>query len=62
MFIAWTFAIPAVAVGFALNAIPLLSVGGWTCWLVSSCRPLAPGLSPGRRCRISGSRRKSRRP
>ena len=30
IFIAWTFAIPAVAVGFALNAIPLLSAGGWT--------------------------------
>ena len=29
-FTAWSFAVPAVAVGFALNAIPLLSVGAWT--------------------------------
>ena len=28
-FTAWTFAVPAVAVGFALNAIPLLSAGSW---------------------------------
>jgi hypothetical protein len=30
VFTAWAFAVPAVAVGFALNAIPLLSAGGWT--------------------------------
>ena len=30
VFTAWSFAVPAVAVGFALNAIPLLSVGAWT--------------------------------
>ena len=29
-FTAWAFAIPAIAVGFALNAIPLLSAGAWT--------------------------------
>ena len=29
-FTAWTFAIPAIAVGFTLNAIPLLSAGAWT--------------------------------
>jgi hypothetical protein len=27
---AWAFAVPAIAVGFALNAIPLLSAGGWS--------------------------------
>jgi len=26
----WAFAIPAIAIGFALNAIPLLSAGAWT--------------------------------
>ena len=30
VFTAWAFAVPAVAVGFALDAIPLLSAGGWT--------------------------------
>ena len=30
VFTAWIFAIPAVAVGFALNAIPLLSAGAWS--------------------------------
>jgi hypothetical protein len=30
VFTAWVFAVPALAVGFALNAIPLLSAGGWT--------------------------------
>ena len=29
-FTAWIFAVPAVAVGFTLNAIPLLSAGSWT--------------------------------
>jgi hypothetical protein len=29
VFTAWIFAVPSVAVGFALNAIPLLSAGGW---------------------------------
>ena len=29
-FTAWSFAVPAIAVGFALNAIPLLSAGAWT--------------------------------
>jgi hypothetical protein len=27
---AWVFAVPAIAVGFAINAIPLLSAGAWT--------------------------------
>ena len=27
---AWAFAVPAIAIGFALNAIPLLSAAGWT--------------------------------
>jgi hypothetical protein len=29
-FTAWAFAVPSIAVGFALNAIPLLSAGAWT--------------------------------
>jgi hypothetical protein len=28
-FTAWSLAVPAIAVGFALNAIPLLSAGSW---------------------------------
>jgi hypothetical protein len=28
--IVWAFAVPSIAVGFALNAIPLLSAGAWT--------------------------------
>ena len=30
IFTAWAFAVPSIAVGFALNAIPLLSAGAWT--------------------------------
>jgi hypothetical protein len=30
VFTAWAFAVPSIAVGFALNAIPLLSAGAWT--------------------------------
>jgi hypothetical protein len=29
IFTAWAFAIPSIAVGFALNAIALLSAGAW---------------------------------
>ena len=29
-FAAWAFAVPSIAVGFALNVIPLLSAGAWT--------------------------------
>lgn len=30
VFVAWTFAVPAMAVEFALNAVPLLAGGAWT--------------------------------
>jgi hypothetical protein len=30
VFTAWTFAVPALAAGLALNAIPLLAAGAWT--------------------------------
>jgi hypothetical protein len=30
VFAGWTFAVPALAVGFAMNAIPLLAAGAWT--------------------------------
>ncbi len=30
IFTVWAFAVPSIAVGFALNAIPLLSAGAWT--------------------------------
>ncbi len=30
IFTGWAFAVPSIAVGFALNAIPLLSAGAWT--------------------------------